>query len=178
MRALRICLSALFKSLSLDVTDEGESMIIWFISEDEGSTLLSSSSISSDGGDPKISDGMSFALGPMFDFLKFGGLLLIGVLVTIIVSSESSVSVGIVMGGVLNPVVSFPSDDVLDAVMGCASVPRKGTVTPEDVVSLFERLVDTRDLSVGKNFQFEDEFVSSFDPRTVSVFLSLTFDVC
>ena len=50
---------------------------------------------------------MSFAPGPMFDFLKFGGLLLTGVLVTIIVSSESSVSVGIVMGGVLNPVVFF-----------------------------------------------------------------------
>ena len=127
-------------------------------------------SISSDGGDPKISDGMSFVPVPMFDVLKFAGLLLIGVLVTIIVSSESSVSVGIVMGGVLNPIVSFPSDDVLDAVMGCASVPRKGTVKPEDVVSLFERLVDTRQLWVGKTFQFEDEFCSSFDPRTVSVF--------
>ena len=122
MRALRISLSALFKSLSLDVTDEGESIIIWFISEDDGSTLWSSCSISSDGGDPKISNGMSFAPGPMFAFLKFGGLLLIGVLVTIIVSSESSVYVGIVMGGVLNLVVFFPSEDVLVAVMVCASV--------------------------------------------------------
>ena len=30
VRALRISVSALFKSLSLDVTDEGESIIVWF----------------------------------------------------------------------------------------------------------------------------------------------------
>ena len=122
--------------------------------------------MSSDG-EPNISDGRSHEVVSNSDLLNFSGLLLIGVLVTIIISSESSISVeitcvGLVLGGVLNPVVhSFSEDDELEAVMGCASVPRKGTVTLEELLFFFDWLVETGKVSVWNNFHFSDEFVSS-----------------
>ena len=74
----------------------------------------------------------------------------------------------------MNPVVpSFSEDDELEAVMGCASVPRKGTVTPEELLSFFDWLVETGEVSVGNNLQFSDEFVSSVNSTVLCCFFFL-----
>ena len=47
--------------------------------------------------------------------------------------------------------------DELDAVIGCADVPRNGTVKPDDPEFFFDSTPDPGEVSVGKFFHFEEE---------------------